>query len=670
MDQELLADFLTEAGDMVDALGEQIVAFEQSDADPEQLNALFRVFHTMKGSAGFLEIQPMVDLCHAAEELMGAVRKGALDISPEIIDGISQSVSWLDQALAELSNGEAITPADPALIASLEAACRGESPAAPEPQAEPAPERAVDVDAILGEETGEPISDDDFEALRDAFHGSEPAAAGSAKREVDVDAILGEETGEPISDDDFEALLDAFHGDEPAAPPAAAPAEPSTPAAAPVAAAPRAAAAPASKPADQAPKKARVETSIRIDTDRLDAVVNQVGELVLVRNRLKRLRESVDDPLLDRTLGHLDQVTTGLQSSVMLMRMQPVRKVFSKIPKIVRDLSRTLNKKIEVVLEGEDTELDRTLVESLSEPLVHLVRNAVDHGIEMPAERLAARKPEVGRLTLAAQQVGDHIHIEIRDDGAGIDPSVIRAKAIEKGVIDRESAARLDGQECLDLIFQPGFSTRDAVSEVSGRGVGMDVVRSKIVELNGSVEITSEVGEGSAFLIRLPLTLAILPALMVTVSGREFAIPVTAIEDVSRFDSTRVECMGSREVLRREEDVIALVRMEHWVGRPSAAEQQHCVIVDVGRERRALLVDDVPGREEIVVKPLGKMMGGLAGIAGASVTGDGGIALVLDLPGLLKQVSPAYSAPRSAPPPMPAAQPAAAGADDMDLELF
>ena len=260
MDQELLADFLTEAGDMVDALGEQIVAFEQSDADPEQLNALFRVFHTMKGSAGFLEIQPMVDLCHAAEELMGAVRKGALDISPEIIDGISQSVSWLDQALAELSNGEAITPADPALIASLEAACRGESPAAPEPQAEPAPEPAVDVDAILGEETGEPISDDDFEALRDAFHGSEPAAAGSAKREVDVDAILGEETGEPISDDDFEALLDAFHGDEPAAPPAAAPAQPSTPPAAPVAAAPtaapRAAAAPASKPADQAPKKA------------------------------------------------------------------------------------------------------------------------------------------------------------------------------------------------------------------------------------------------------------------------------------------------------------------------------------------------------------------------------------------------------------------------------
>lgn len=666
MDQELLADFLTEAGDMVDALGEQIVAFEQSDADPEQLNALFRVFHTMKGSAGFLEIQPMVDLCHAAEELMGAVRTGALDISPEIIDGISQSVTWLDNALAELSNGEAITPADPALIASLEAACRGESPAATEPQAQLAPERAVDVDAILGEETGEPISDDDFEALRDAFHGPETAATGRADREVDVDAILGEETGEPISDDDFEALLDAFHGPEPAAPAAKAEAPPVTQAATPPTAAPP----PTARPADAAPKKARVETSIRIDTDRLDAVVNQVGELVLVRNRLKRLRETVDDPLLDRTLGHLDQVTTGLQSSVMLMRMQPVRKVFSKIPKIVRDLSRTLNKKIEVVLEGEDTELDRTLVESLSEPLVHLVRNAVDHGIEMPAKRLEARKSECGRLTLAAQQVGDHIHIEIRDDGAGIDPSVIRAKAIEKGVIDRESAARLDGQECLDLIFRPGFSTRDAVSEVSGRGVGMDVVRSKIIELNGSVEITSEVGEGSAFLIRLPLTLAILPALMVTVSGREFAIPVTAIEDVSRFDSSRVECMGSREVLRREEDVIALIRMEHWVGRASTAEQQHCVVVDVGRERRALLVDDVPGREEIVVKPLGKMMGGLAGIAGASVTGDGGIALVLDLPGLLNQVSPAYSVARSAPPPMPAAEVAAASDDDMDLELF
>ena len=278
MDQELLADFLTEAGDMVDALGEQIVAFEQSDADPEQLNALFRVFHTMKGSAGFLEIQPMVDLCHAAEELMGAVRTGALDISPEIIDGISQSVTWLDNALAELSNGEAITPADPALIASLEAACRGESPAATEPQAQLAPERAVDVDAILGEETGEPISDDDFEALRDAFHGPETAATGRADREVDVDAILGEETGEPISDDDFEALLDAFHGPEPAAPAAKAEAPPVTQAATPPTAAPP----PTARPADAAPKKARVETSIRIDTDRLDAVVNQVGELVSV----------------------------------------------------------------------------------------------------------------------------------------------------------------------------------------------------------------------------------------------------------------------------------------------------------------------------------------------------------------------------------------------------
>lgn len=620
MDQELLADFLTEAGDMVDSLGEQIVAFEQSNADPDQLNALFRVFHTLKGSAGFLEIQPMVDLCHAAEEVMGAVRTGQLAISAEIVDGISQSVTWLDAALAELSNGEAVTPADPALIAVLRAACHGPEEDKP---ADDAPEPAVDVDAILGDDTGDPISDDDFEALLDAFHGPAP-------------------TPEPVAQQE----------PEPAKPEVAPAPEP------------KAVTPPASTAA--APK-ARVETSIRVDTNRLDAVVNQVGELVLVRNRLKRLRETVDDPLLDRTLGHLDQVTTGLQNSVMLMRMQPVRKVFSKIPKIVRDLSRSLNKKIEVVLEGEDTELDRTLVESLSEPLVHLVRNAVDHGIEAPAKRLEGRKPEVGRLTLAAQQVGDHIHIEIRDDGAGIDPSVIRAKAIEKGVVDRESAARLDAQECLDLIFRPGFSTRDAVSEVSGRGVGMDVVRSKIVELNGSVEIMSEVGVGSTFLIRLPLTLAILPALMVTVSGREFAIPVTAIEEVSRFDSSRVECMSSREVIRRDQDVIALIRMEHWVGRPSGAEEQHCVVVDVGRERRALLVDDVPGREEIVVKPLGKMMGGLAGIAGASVTGDGGIALVLDLPGLLNQVSPAYASTVTA---IPRPAVAASAEQDIDLELF
>lgn len=597
MDQELLADFLTEAGEMIDSLGEQIVAFEQSNADPEQLNALFRVFHTLKGSAGFLEIQPMVELCHAAEEVMGAVRTGQLGHSAELVDCISQAVSWLDAALAELSNGEVITPADPALIKSLRAVCGG--PAADEAD--------VNVDAILGEDSGDPISDDDFEALLDAFHGTATPSDN-----------LAELQPEP-----------------PPVPPAVAP-------------------------------KARVETSIRIDTDRLDAVVNQVGELVLVRNRLKRLRESVDDPLLDRTLGHLDQVTTGLQSSVMLMRMQPVRKVFSKIPKIVRDLSRSLDKKIEVLLEGEDTELDRTLVESLSEPLVHLVRNAVDHGIEAPAKRLENRKPEAGRLTLAAQQVGDHIHIEIRDDGAGIDPSVIRAKAIEKGVIDRESAARLDAQECLDLIFRPGFSTRDAVSEVSGRGVGMDAVRSKIVELNGSVEISSEVGAGSAFLIRLPLTLAILPALMVTVSEREFAIPVTAIEEVARFDPDRVECLGSREVMRRADDIIPLIRMDRWVGQASTAEQQHCVVVDVGRERRALLVDAVPGREEIVVKPLGRMMAGLAGIAGASVTGDGGIALVLDLPGLLTRVSPVHSVLASP----PTGSVAEAGKDALGLELF
>ncbi|MGL4692119.1 MAG: chemotaxis protein CheA [Stenotrophomonas maltophilia] len=602
---DIAADFILEAQEILDRLGEQLVSLEQAPQDADQLNAVFRGFHTLKGGAGFLGIQAMVELCHAAEETLGMARSGQATLQAHHFDAAQQSLDYLQSMLDSVSAGTEPGYAPPELIAQFDV----NGPATPAP-----------AEATSPGSGGEMITDDEFEALLDQLHGgAAPTAVAAPKKD---DGLIGE--------DEFEALLDQLHGG--AVPGAKAIAAASVPAAA-----PRAVAAPAAPSAKPAPAKpvAEAEHTVRVDTKRLDAIVNLIGELVLSRNRLKTLRARLHDEELDRAVSTLDIATARLQSAVMRTRMQPVGKVFSRFPKVARDVARSLKKEVELELIGAETELDRNLVEALADPLVHLVRNAIDHGVEMPDLREAQGKPRSGHVRLSAQQEGDYVSIEVQDDGAGIDPERLRQKAREKGLIDPEAAARLSSEECLHLVFLPGFSTKQQVTDISGRGVGMDVVQSRIRELSGQIQIQSELGRGSRFMIRVPLTLAILPTLLVQAGEDVYALPLARVMEVLHAPNTSLGWFDGRAVLDRKSHTLALVDLRHWLDvEPMPSSLLTIVVLQAGEARFGLVVDQVRGREEVVIKPLPKALRGLRGYAGATLIGDGRMALILDVDGL------------------------------------
>ena len=608
---DIAADFIVEAQEILDRLGEQLVTLEQSADDSEQLNAVFRGFHTLKGGAGFLAIHPMVELCHAAEEALGIARAGQAPLLAHHFDAAQQSLDWLQAMLDAVSGGTEPPHAPPSLIAQFDMS----PPAAPAPVPVAAPAASGDL-----------ISDDEFEALLDQLHGSgAPAAVTAAPAKPSGG-------GDLISDDEFEALLDQLHGG------AAPGAQPAVTAVATVPAAPTPApprAAPPSIPKPAAKAAAEADHTVRVDTKRLDAIVNLIGELVLSRNRLKTLRTRLKDEELDRAVSTLDIATARLQSAVMRTRMQPVGKVFSRFPKLARDVARNLKKEVELELVGADTELDRNLVEALADPLVHLVRNSIDHGVEMPDLREAQGKPRSGHVRLSAQQEGDYVSIEVQDDGAGIDPERLRSKAREKGLIDPEAAARLTTEECLHLVFLPGFSTKTEVTDISGRGVGMDVVQSRIRELSGQIQIQSELGRGSRFMIRVPLTLAILPTLLVQAGDDVYALPLARVMEVLHAPATSLGWFDGRAVLDRKSHTLALVDLRQWLDvEPIPSALLTIVVLQAGEHRFGLVVDQVRGREEVVIKPLPKALRGLRGYAGATLIGDGRMALILDVDGL------------------------------------
>ncbi len=599
---DIAADFILEAQEILDRLGEQLVSLEQSPQDSDQLNAVFRGFHTLKGGAGFLGIQAMVELCHAAEETLGMARSGHAVLQAHHFDAGQQSLDYLQSMLDSVAAGTEPGYAPPELIAQFDV----NGPATPAPV------------ATATASSGDLITDDEFEALLDTLHGG---AAPTAVAKKNDDGLIGE--------DEFEALLDQLHG-------GAAPGAQSVAAAAPApAVAPRPVAAPApAKPAVNKPV-AEAEHTVRVDTKRLDAIVNLIGELVLSRNRLKTLRARLHDEELDRAVSTLDIATARLQSAVMRTRMQPVGKVFSRFPKVARDVARNLKKEVELELIGAETELDRNLVEALADPLVHLVRNAIDHGIEMPELREAQGKTRSGNVRLSAQQEGDYVSIEVQDDGAGIDPERLRAKAREKGLIDPEAAARLTSEECLHLVFLPGFSTKQEVTDISGRGVGMDVVQSRIRELSGQIQIQSELGRGSRFMIRVPLTLAILPTLLVQAGEDVYALPLARVMEVLHAPNTSLGWFDGRAVLDRRTHTLPLVDLRHWLDvDPAPSPLLTIVVLQAGEARFGLVVDQVRGREEVVIKPLPKALRGLRGYAGATLIGDGRMSLILDVDGL------------------------------------
>ena len=745
-DEEILQDFLVEAGEIIELLSEQLVQLEQSPDDRDLLNAIFRGFHTVKGGAGFLQLNAMVDCCHVTENLFDILRNGDRAVTPELMDVVLEALDAVNRQFDQLQNGESPGAADPQLIHNLELLVAGEdlkisssneatasreAPAA-SPAADPNAEfdisdeefegflDAIDDDSATGSapapaagtsaSSGDEISEDEFESLLDQLHGGGkspnkeapsasaaptpgPASSGDEISDDEFENLLDQlhgagnaptikasasstpSTGAPevvsangdsISDDEFENLLDQLHGKgkapetgapstatSPAPTPAASAAKPAPKSTSKPAAPPTVAAKAAPKPRDATPSKAPAgggaqasqsaqgETTVRVDTQRLDDIMNMVGELVLVRNRLVRLGEGSTDESMQKAVANLDVVTADLQTAVMKTRMQPIKKVFGRFPRVVRDLARNLKKEINLELSGEETDLDKNLVEALADPLVHLVRNSVDHGIELPDKREEVGKSRVGKVVLAAEQEGDHILLSITDDGGGMDPVSLRDKAVEKGLMDTDAAGRLSDAEAYNLIFAPGFSTKTEISDVSGRGVGMDVVKTKIAQLNGSIEIQSNLGKGTSILIKVPLTLAIMPTLMIMIGRQTFALPLVSVNEIFHMDLTRISVVDGQECVVIREKTVPLFNLKHWLVKGGASQpnlkEGHVVIVSVGTQRVGFIVDQLIGQEEVVIKPLGNLLHGTAGMSGATITGDGTIALILDVPSMLKR---------------------------------
>ncbi|NPZ11978.1 chemotaxis protein CheA [Pseudomonas aeruginosa] len=688
-DEEILQDFLVEAGEILEQLSEQLVELESRPDDMDLLNAIFRGFHTVKGGAGFLQLNALVECCHIAENVFDILRKGERRVSSELMDVVLQALDTVNAMFDQVREQSEPTPATPELLAALarlaepegaEPAEPVQAPPAAVPPAEPAapPEAPAQsassditddefeqlLDALQGDEApasavaeapaapaGDEISDAEFEALLDQLHGKGkfvPPAVSAEPAQVPAEAVepAAAAAGDDISDDEFESLLDELHGKgkfngaSEAVAAAAAVAKniaAKSPAAKPVAPAKAAAARPA---APDRPTASEAETTVRVDTARLDEIMNMVGELVLVRNRLVRLGLNSGDEAMAKAVANLDVVTGDLQMSVMKTRMQPIKKVFGRFPRLVRDLARNMKKEINLELVGEETDLDKNLVEALADPLVHLVRNAVDHGIESPEEREAAGKPRVGQVVLSAEQEGDHILLMITDDGKGMDAEVLRNKAVEKGLLERDAADRLTDLECYNLIFAPGFSTKTEISDVSGRGVGMDVVKTKISQLNGTVNVFSQKGSGSKIVIKVPLTLAIMPTLMVMLGSQAFAFPLVNVNEIFHLDLSRTNVVDGQEVVIVRDKALPLFYLKRWLVPSAAHEEQgegHVVILSVGTQRIGFVVDQLVGQEEVVIKPLGKMLQGTPGMAGATITGDGRIALILDVPSMLKR---------------------------------
>lgn len=716
VDEDILQDFLVEAGEILELLSEQLVELENNPEDTELLNAIFRGFHTVKGGAGFLAMSELVDACHGAENVFDLLRQKVRTVNSELMDVILQALDTINEMFATIKNREQPEPADPQLLEILhklglpptEEELGGDTIAPVITQDanlddDPfafdelfdAPSAATNVtanDAHIDE-----ISEDEFENLLDELHGKSkgPAIKESLSNSSDLsgditddefDSLLDELHGvgsfgavnktpkpqaaqspaastndDEISDDEFEALLDELHGKgaAPKSKESAATPAPVNKVTAPKAAVvkaspvavdkvkqPQAAVVAASAntntaaPVAKKAPPAQAETTVRVDTKRLDQIMNMVGELVLVRNRLVSLATSSESESMSKAISNLDVVTADLQGAVMKTRMQPIKKVFGRFPRVVRDLARTLNKDINLLLVGEETDLDKNLVEALADPLVHLVRNSVDHGIEMPDDREAAGKPRTGTVTLSASQQGDHILLTIKDDGAGMDAEKLKQIAIKKGVLDQEQASRLSNTEAYNLIFAPGFSTKEAISDISGRGVGMDVVKTKITQLNGSVSIESELGVGTILEIKVPLTLAILPTLMVVVSEQTFALPLAGVSEIFNLDLTKTNVVDGQLTIIVRKKAVPLFYLEHWLvkgaDRTSRKAQGHVVIVQIGTQQVGFVVDSLIGQEEVVIKPLDALLQGTPGMAGATITSDGGIALILDVPSMLK----------------------------------
>ncbi|MDZ4201755.1 MAG: chemotaxis protein CheA [Gallionella sp.] len=614
--EELLQDFLLEASEMLSDVDSKLMDLEKRPNDSGLLNEIFRGFHTIKGGAGFLNATELVALCHLTENLFDKLRNRELTLSAELMDVIFAATAEVRRMFGALQQNQQPSPAPGEMLAALKAALTGQMPAPAKPAAAAAPATvsAASQAAPGGEALPMPAGAEnvDWDALYKALTGSDIVEQVGVKRDPEqIAAAVSEE----------ESTKKAFGRRTSDVPGATV-----------------------GRRDGDVPAKDAKETTIRVDTERLDQVLNLSGEIGLTKNRLTHLRSDIvqgrSDPdtlrELDQSVTQLDMLVVNLQNAVMKTRMQPIGRLFKKYPRLARDLARSLGKDVELVLVGEETEMDKTMIEDLNDPLVHLVRNAVDHGVETVEGRIAAGKPEKSIVELSARQEGDHILITITDDGRGMRPEVIRSKAIEKGLITNEVANTLDENQCLELVFLPGFSTKDEISSVSGRGVGMDVVKTNIQKLNGSIAIISEPGKGSVFTISLPLTLAILPVLILRLGEQSFAVPLSMVREILSVNPGQLQQVSGRATMVVRGEVLPVLPLAQLIGWEHGGTSEVGVLMQFGSNSFILTADDFAGHDDVVIKSLDTFRP--KGVAGVTMSSEGDIVLILDIKELLSDV--------------------------------
>ena len=599
--EDLLQDFLVEATDLLSGVDNKLVELEKNPHDKGLLNDIFRGFHTIKGGAGFLSATELVTLCHLTENLFDKLRNGELGITVETMDAIMAATGTVREMFHALEQGVQPHAADAGLIARLKQVISGEQPAAAAKAAIAPAAKAANPAAVVTTDDGAL----DWNAYYAAVTGKMPEVPAEAGKGIPQPPKPAEEI--------IHAAIGRRAADKPGY----------------------------SGPVGRRDSEKVRDNSIRVDTSRLDQVLNLSGEIGLTKNRLTSLRTEILGGMtgaetlqaLDAAVGQLDLLVSDLQNAVMKTRMQPIGRLFQKYPRIARDLARNLGKDVELVLLGEETEIDKTMIEDLSDPIIHLIRNAVDHGVESPLERTAAGKPEKSEVRLEARQEGDHIVILVADDGHGMNAEKLRAKALAKGLISYEEANTMDERQSYNLVFLPGFSMASQVSDVSGRGVGMDVVRTNIQKLNGSIEIKSELGKGTTFVISLPLTLAILPVLIVKLGEQPFAVPLSMVREILPIVPGETQEVGGRATMVVRGEVLPVYPLNYLIDWPQEKASEYGVLMQTAEASFILAIDNFAGRDDAVIKSLEGFRP--KGVAGVTTLANGHIVLILDVKELL-----------------------------------
>ncbi|MFP6250312.1 chemotaxis histidine kinase/response regulator CheAY2 [Helicobacter pylori] len=639
--QEIMEDFLIEAFEMNEQLDQDLVELEHNPEDLDLLNRIFRVAHTIKGSSSFLNLNILTHLTHNMEDVLNRARKGEIKITPDIMDVVLRSIDLMKTLLvtirdtgSDTNNGkeneieEAVKQLQAITSQNLEGSkeTSGTKEAPKEIKEEIKEKTKEEVKANKTPTAENPASDNPLADEPDLDY----ANMSAEEVEAEIERLLNKR-----QEADKERRAQKKQAKQEVTPTKETPKTET----------PKAPKTETKAKADTEENKAPsigVEQTVRVDVRRLDHLMNLIGELVLGKNRLIRIYSDVEERYdgekfleeLNQVVSSISAVTTDLQLAVMKTRMQPVGKVFNKFPRMVRDLSRELGKSIELIIEGEETELDKSIVEEIGDPLIHIIRNSCDHGIEPLEERRRLNKPETGKVQLSAYNEGNHIVIKISDDGKGLDPVMLKEKAIEKGVISERDAEGMSDREAFNLIFKPGFSTAKVVSNVSGRGVGMDVVKTNIEKLNGIIEIDSEVGVGTTQKLKIPLTLAIIQALLVGVQEEYYAIPLSSVLETVRISQDEIYTVDGKSVLRLRDEVLSLVRLSDIFKVDAILESNsdvYVVIIGLADQKIGVIVDYLIGQEEVVIKSLGYYLKNTRGIAGATVRGDGKITLIVDV---------------------------------------